>query len=478
MRLPSIRLVAGLTFTLLATTGHCQTPGAPDPGFGIGGRILHDFHDRDDRVHAIVPMKDGRLLAAGYVVGPNIEGPGSSPNFVVARFLADGRPDGSFGTNGHFELDIGAGVDAAHALALLPDRSIIAVGNLSPQFHADVAVVKLTPDGALDTGFGLPDGQGGRLGWNLVDLGGSNIHDDGVAVAVQSSGKIVVAGITPRPFGNFLYRRVAVLRFTSDGQIDTTFGPHGNGQVVLDPFESGEGSDYVTAIALDQRGRLGADDSITVVGHTHARNTAFAARMNADGQLDPAFGDGGRTTYRWSASGGMHSGLSTITDARLLPGGRLAVVGTAGDRGITFMRLHGNGGVDTSFGSNGRTTIKFSDPSRNDEPAALAVQGNGRLVAAGYAINTASGTPQKDFFVARVNADGSPDHSFGDGQARAVVALANQTDEAYAIAVEPSGRLLAGGHAQGDGTAQQDFAILRLTGDPDRLFFHDFELPR
>lgn len=473
---PFTAFAAALVLGLASSFTHAQLPGTPDPDFGIGGRIIHDFHDANDRANAIVPLKDGRFLTAGYVVGPNISGPGSSPNFVVARFLSSGLPDPSFGNNGHFELDIGGGVDAAHDLTVLPDRSIVAVGNLSPQFHADAAIVKLTPDGELDTTFGRPDGLGGRTGWNIVDLGGSTIHDDGIAVAMQRDGRLIVAARTLRPAGPFHYHRVAVMRFTTDGQLDPTFGASHDGIVVLDHFAGEQQSDYLTAIALDQRGRLPGNDSVTVVGYTASANNAFIARLTADGELDPTFGTGGRRTLQWSVSGGVHSGLNTITGARVLPDGRLALVGTAGDRGFTFMRLAANGAIDTTFGSNGRTTIKFSDPSRNDEPAALALQGNGRLVAAGYAINGASGTPQKDFFVARVNADGTPDASFGDGQARVIVSLAHPTDEAHAVAVEPSGRILAGGYVEQSGN--QDFAILGLAGDPDRIGWYDFELPR
>jgi uncharacterized delta-60 repeat protein len=475
------RGIAAVAFLLLAGFGsarcHAQSPGNTDPDFGIGGRRTHDFHDRDDRIHGILPLKDGRFLAAGHVVGPNIEGPGSSANFTVARFLPDGRIDPGFGTDGRFELDLAGGVDHANAITLLPDRSIIAIGNLSEGSHSDIGIVKLRANGQIDTMFGLSDGQGGRTGWNLVDPGGVTIHDEGVAVAMQRTGKIIVAGITLRPHGNFMYRRVAILRFNIDGSLDSDFGL--DGVVVLDPFQAGDGSDYVTGIAVDQNGRLAGNDSITVIGHTSARNTTFVARLTAEGDIDTSFGSAGsgRITLSSSVSGGVYSGLSTLAGARLVRDGKIALVGSAGDRGITFMRLMANGAIDTSFGSQGRTTIKFSDASRNDEPMALAVQGNGRLVAAGYATNAATGAPHKDFFVARINADGSPDLGFGDGLARAVIQVAVGEDEAYALAVEPSGKLLAGGYALRDGTSQHDFAMLRLHGDKDRLFFHDFEMP-
>jgi uncharacterized delta-60 repeat protein len=487
MKTIRIRAIAaaliGSVVALGPLTVQAQVPGSADADFGIGGRQSHDFHDRDDRIQSIKPLKNGRFLAAGYVVGPNVVGPGSSPNFTIARFLPDGRIDPTFGVDGRREIDLGGGVDLSNGLAVLPDRSMVLVGNMSIQSYSDLAIVKLTANGAIDTSFGMPNGQGGRMGYTLLDLGGATMHDDGVAVAVQSTGKIVVAGITLRPHGSFMYRRVAVARFNPDGMLDTSFGGAGTGYVVLEPFFSGEGSDYVTGLALDGRDRLPGNDSITVVGYTFARNNGFLARLTANGQLDTSFGApvagggrSGRMTLQHSVSGGVHSGVSSVAAARRLPDGRIALAGTGGDRGITFMRLQADGTVDTSFGTNGRTTVKFSDPSRGDEPYALALQGNGRLVAAGYAINGATGAPHKDFFLARVNADGSPDFSFGDGQARAVVSLAATTDEAYALAIEPSGKLLAGGYLLRAGTSQHDFALLRLHGDPDRIFFHDFEV--
>ena len=458
---------------------HAQTPGTLDQDFGVGGRLTVDFNNGSDEAYAVKPLKDGRFLVAGDVHGPNATGPGATGNLSVSRFLPDGRVDPTFADDGTFELDLDGGFDDARAIATLPDRSILLAGSLSQNAYSDFGIVKLTPDGELDTAFGRSNGVN-RNGWNRLDIGGSAIHDDPVAIARQRDGKIIVAG---KSSDAARYARVAVARFTADGQPDLTFGGNNTGYVIV-PGLVDERSDYVRAIALDARDNLAANDSITLVGYTTTYSEAFVIRLTANGALDTTFGanaaGGGRTgrvTLTSTRPGGVYQGVSMLASARLVAGNKIALLGMGGDRGLTFLRLNNDGSLDTTFGTNGRTLIKYSDSSREDIPFSLAVQGNGRLVGAGFALNVATGAPRDDFFVARLNANGSPDNSFGDGQARAVVQVATDRDQAQAVSIEPSGRILVAGFARRPETSQHDFALIRLHGDPDRVRFHDFELP-
>jgi uncharacterized delta-60 repeat protein len=325
--------------------------------------------------------------------------------------------------------------------------------------------------------------MGARTGYVRLDIGGAQVHDDAAAIAVQSTGKIVLAGMTGVQQGNFSYRRVVLARFTAEGDVDPTFGGGGTGRVVLPMFYApGEGNDELTSIALDQGGHLPSGDGLTIVGHTLGRNNAFVARLTADGAFDGGFGTpldgGGRSGYvlfEASHAGGVQRGVSTIAGARILRDGKIAIVGSGDDRGLTFLRLHADGSLDPDFAEDGRVTIKFSGPAEFDEPAALALQGNGKLVAAGYATSRATGTPHTDFFVARVLADGAIDTAFGDGLGRAVVQVSTFEDAAFALAVEPSGNLVAGGDAQAGSSVDFDFALTRLFGDPDRIFQGTFQ---
>src|SRR5688572_25325402 len=67
-------------------------PGDLDTGFGNGGKVTTDFAGRTDSIRGLAIQSDGKIIAGG-----SSEAPGNS-DFVIARYLSDGSPDGSFGT--------------------------------------------------------------------------------------------------------------------------------------------------------------------------------------------------------------------------------------------------------------------------------------------------------------------------------------------------------------------------------------------
>lgn len=462
-------LLAGAATPVLAAH-----PGDLDGGFGLGGYVTNDFFGTEEQVFALAPMRDGRFVAAGKVTGANASGSGGSENMAIARYLPNGSLDPGFGSGGLVQFDVDAAPDEVRALRVLSDGSILAAGSLSTSAHADFGILKLRADGSRDTSFGEADAVTGRSGYVRLDIGGPNLHDNAYAMAVQRDGRIVLAGTTPVFHDGFNYNQVAIARFTADGVPDTTFGG-GDGVVVLDPF-FGAAGDILTTIVLDQAGNPGADGRIVIGGHTFSRNCAFLARITATGAVDTSFGQDGRVILADANTGGVRSGMSSLADARFTADGRIVALGTGGDRGFAVMRFGANGALDTSFGSNGRSLIKFSGVADSDAPAALALQGNGKIVATGYATNRATGAAHKDFFIGRWLSNGSVDSAFGD-QGYKVAQVATGEDEAFALAVEVSGNILAGGYSSRPNVAPLDFAILRLFGDPDRIFANGFDGP-
>lgn len=160
--------------------------GEPDPGFGAAGtgRVQGpELPPGEARAVALAP--DGGLVLAG-VTGRG----GAAP--IVLRLRADGSPDAAFGSGGAFSPP-GAS-ERLDGVAVQADGRIVAVGATA----GDMLVIRLTPDGRLDTGFGL----GGRV---TVDIGA---QDRAHAVAIRPDGRLVVAGTT----GAAGARRIAVVQ--------------------------------------------------------------------------------------------------------------------------------------------------------------------------------------------------------------------------------------------------------------------------
>jgi uncharacterized delta-60 repeat protein len=496
------RLTIGATLIFGAIASNpalsASHPGDLDPNFGPPGAgngqgyVTYDFENGDDVVYALAPMRDGRFYAAGAIHTANQASPGSSSNVGIARFLSDGRLDATFGNGAGwqvFDFDAASGPDEIRAMRVMSDGRIVLAGTTSISSHLDFFVMRVMPDGSLDTSFGKPAGVG-RQGWNSFNVAGTLVFanngimaDEASALAVQADGKLIVAGIThvPEPFPNgSAYVRGAVARFTADGAVDTTFGT--SGAVILPSLNTDhQSADYVTGTALRQDDSPPSDNSITIFGQTFGRSNSFVVRLTANGTFDTTFGavSGSiRTGVYTSTSfttGGVTTGVNEIYGARYTSGGKLVIAGTGADRGITLMQLTSNGTLDTNFAANGRVNFKLSGTASVDAPWAVALQGNGKIVASGYTSNVATG--DKDIFVVRALPDGRIDPGFGDGSGRKMVSVSTKADEATALAVEPSGNLLVGGYQQRSTSATQqfDFVLLRLLGDPDRIFFYDFD---
>ena len=454
---------AALLLLLAASAGAiAQPPGTLDLDFGIGGRVITSLGANAERLQAVQVRADESIVVAGF----SASGPNSSSNLAIARYLPNGLLDSAFGTNGVTRLDGNGGtVDFANALALQRDGKYLIAGAVSAASYSDFGVVRVLDNGLVDASFG----SAGIARLNLAPV--TNRNDYATSIAIQGSGKIVLGGAAFATEGAFDYIRFGLVRFDQNGVLDSGFGSAGT---VIAPSPVIAGSDYLTAIARLPNGRLPSGDALTVVGHSASQNTAIIRRYTANGQPDGSFGSGGQVLISAGNSGGVATGLSLIFAAVLQLDGRLVVVGQGTDRGFAFMRLLTNGAIDTSFGTNGRAHVKFSGTSLYDEAFAVTVQGNGKIVAAGYF----DGPPSGDFAVARLLPNGAIDSGFGDGAGRLILPVSASTlDRVQGVALAPSGKLVLAGYVQDPnvGNQQEDFALARVFGDPDRIFADGFE---
>ena len=221
------------------------------------------------------------------------------------------------------------------------------------------------------------------------------------------------------------------------------------------------------AVAIQTDGRI-------VVAGSAARPDSgrdFAvARLLPDGSLDFTFNLTGKVTVAFGLpSAGLTEGAWALA---LDEQGRILAAGSASAR-FAIARLRSNGTLDGDFDSDGRATVDFGLGAVGSVAYALTVQRDGRIVLAGQADTSDSGTLNLDMAAVRMQPDGSLDGSFGF-QGKAVIAfdlVANGTDRANTVLQESDGRLLFGGFASGPASNTVGaIARTKSNGDLDPSF--------
>lgn len=413
-----------------------NTAGAFDPSFGTAGVVRVDVGDAlgIDEQPALVQQADGRLVVAATSIF------GTQSDFALVRLNTDGARDRGFdgGRNdGFVRTDLAAGTststDIVRAIGRQRDGRIVVGGYTSTW---DFALVRYTADGVLDTSFG--SGGVARVNLNTIDYG--------LALAIDASDRIVVAGTTVNVNENF-----AVLRFTADGQPDATF----NGG---DPANTTGG--VVTDFNRDDRAQavaIQADGRIVAAGYAGGAASDFAvARYLPDGSLDTSFGSAG--------TGKVTTQLGSVDRATAMviqPDGAILLGGHTGVGALTnfaLVRYTSSGTLDPSFDADGIVTTDLA--GNDDRLLALALDASGRLIAAGYASNGVN----NDVGVVRYLPSGARDTSFGSAGV-VVTAIGGGHDRATAVIVQTDGRIVIAGETDNGSTGSQvnvDLAVIRL----------------
>ena len=377
-------------------------PGDLDTSFAGDGKRTIDFGGTD-AARVVLVQPNERIVVAG--------GGAAAGSFCVARLRTNGALDATFGSGGKRVIDFGGDDESVYGAALQrPDGKIVLAGDSDLR----VAVARLNRDGSLDSTF---SGDGRKLfSWGTLSRAS--------AVLVLPNGKILLAGFSGPEGGN-----LQVARLKANGALDSTFGNGGTA-----PIDFG-GDDFGLAMARQANGR------ILVTGRSSAGG-AVVARLRANGMLDPDFGGDGRVTL---PGGGSASAVL------VQPDGKIVVAGNAsGGAMMTVTRLKPNGALDTTFHGDGTATIDFGSLADLANDAVL--QPGGKIVVAGYT------QADEDVAVARINADGSADATFGAaGKATVDFGVATFGN---AVALQTNGRILVAGQR----TGSDDFAVARLLG--------------
>ena len=416
-----------LASILTISLSNLQSPvwaadGDLDTSFDTDGIQTTSIGSVQDIAYSVAIQSDGKIVAAGYSHN------GSNNDFAVVRYNNDGSLDTTFGTAGKVITAIGSGTDVANYVVVQSDGKIVATGYSDNGSNVDFAVVRYNTDGSLDTSFGT----GGKV---TTAVGSSN--DTGRSVVMQSDGKIIVVGSSE----NLTDTDFAVVRYNTNGSLDTTFS--GDGKVTT---AIGSGNDGANSVVLQ------SDGKIVVAGVSFETFEVFAVvRYSSTGSEDATFSGDGKVT---TAVGTRQDQARSVV---LQSDGKIVAAGFS-DNGSNYdfavVRYNSDGSLDTTFSGDGIVTTAVG--LALDIANSVVMQSDGKIVAAGYSYNGSN----DDFAVVRYNTGGSLDTTFsGDGIVTTAVGAGS--DYGYSVAMQSDGKIVAAGYSY-SGT-KYDFAVVRYT---------------
>jgi uncharacterized delta-60 repeat protein len=396
---------------LAATPAVASGAARPDPSFGGTGYVTTAVRGNSAVAYAATVSR-GRIVVAGQAITSSGNG-----QVLVARFLANGKPDTTFGTGGVYRSTLPAkdGPFIGTSLAVEPKTGRLLVGGGYGQ--GEMLALRLTTRGKLDRTFAGGKGyatvnDGGQAQTVVYDsagrilIGGSNENVNGrpmVVARLTASGKLDrtfgdrgqattifwdpmlassagVVGLATTPGGGIVaaghldyiggdgHGSAGVYALTAAGTPQTGFGSGGHVEVAFPKAPSGFQQWFPCTLVRDRTGRI----TIPGNGSNGTAGAVLTIRLTAAGALDPAFGTGGRSSVAGP------SGTSDTTCGAYGTSGGALTVGV----GTTLARLTGAGAADTTFGPGGR--VRIATPGSVGLNAATA-GANGTVVAAGSA---------------------------------------------------------------------------------------------
>ncbi len=234
--------------------------GSRDSNFGVAGEADFGCQATSCEPTGVAIRSDGRILVSGmeWFGAPF----GGETRILLAQFDPDGTPDPKFGDAGFAVLRVPVYSCFLTGLALDPDGKAVVLVLGSPE--CGYALHRLNVDGSLDAGFGINGNPE-----NPMDK-----FVSGNGIALQSNGKIVVAGYIGEysPDGRF-QRSAAVIRYTPSGVLDSGFG---NAGVAVTP---------VAGVAVENAVASVPDGRIVIAGNVtsdSAQPGIFVARYFGD----------------------------------------------------------------------------------------------------------------------------------------------------------------------------------------------------
>lgn len=410
---------------LVASLEVSAQAGNLDPSFGGTGLVTTLIEPAHDRAYGMAIQPDGKVVLAGY------RGGFDDVKAVVLRYTVDGALDSTFGQSGITEITVPGRSTEITAVRMQSDNKIVVAGSAADMLNGtDIMLARLLADGTLDPEFG---------GTGVITSGLVGLEDRAFDLRVQPDGKLLACGVTwDAAYDDTVmaHTPITIVRYTTDGVLDPTFGSGGWVQQSFASVASGG-----TSMAL------GADGSITLVCDAINDQVQYSfgvARFLSDGTLDDGFGQSGLVVTQVGSDPGTSRGFAIA----LTSDGHVLVVGGTGSS-LGMARYRSNGTLDQGFGTNGVVVATGMDIVMG---YSVVETPDGKYEVGGISYDN-----NVDFALARFLPNGDPDTTFGLG-GEVHTDVDGDQDWAFSLARDGD-RLVLGGSAFIDG--QEHFAAAR-----------------
>lgn len=387
-------ILFGLTQWGLAAAGDLDTT------FGNSGVVMTAFPGSTlSEATDIVVQPDGKLVVSAFANGI------SGLDIVLARYNPNGSLDTNFNGSGTVTTPFGSEFDSADAVVLQTDGKILVAGRvgISP---SRFAVLRYNSDGTLDTTFDT-DGI-----VTTTILQNANAR----AIAVQSDGKIIVAGNARNNSNQDFF---TVVRYNSDGSIDSSFG---NSGMIFTSFGL---IDFLNDLIIQNDGKILAVGN----GDVSSRLPLLAMmRLNPNGSFDTGFNGTGQVAAQIPLFEEANS-VDLQNDGKIIISGRL-------NGSFSVFRYNPNGTLDATFDGDGIAIADFNNFSTSFD---IKIQSDSKIIGVGETFGQAT-----DFAVARFNENGTLDNAFGVG-GKVVSTISSDDDKLNRLAIQADGKIVGAG---------------------------------
>ncbi|HSC85657.1 MAG TPA: delta-60 repeat domain-containing protein, partial [Polyangiaceae bacterium] len=349
-----------------------ERDGTIDTSFGEGGKVMTSLGSGSDVARAIAIQKDGKIVVAGSSTGE-----GGADDFAVVRYLEDGSLDPSFGDEGQVVVPLSADADVAYAVLVQEDGKLVLGGSAnqgSTTSGVDFALLRLNSDGSVDEEFGS---EGSVLTPIASDAGTDAVYAL-TSQIVDGTEHLLAAGGE----GDF-----ALARYTSAGELDSSFGEGGVVRAVL-----GSVMGAARAVRLTETGHI--------LAAGHKEHDFALVKFDASGDLVQSFGQDGIVVTSVGETWDEAEGLAITEGGEILVGG-WAYEGSGSSGNFALVRYTEAGVLDPTFGDAGIVVTEVAPTGKSDQGHALVLQPDDRVPTVRVLLAGSSNDSNNDLAVTR-----------------------------------------------------------------------------